>query len=75
MNYNAIVIIPVLELYTPSAGISSFHQHFAHFVCTYCPCWNSVRSGKTHKHKLSHTFSQIKRLHFQAYSTYINSNM
>lgn len=26
LNYNAIIIIPMLELYTPSAGISSFHR-------------------------------------------------
>lgn len=77
LNYNDIIIIPMLELYTPSAGISSFQQH-TDFVCAYCPCRKCVFvcAGafvcvcvcvcgmfvrRKHKHALSHMHAHFIR--------------
>lgn len=38
LNYNAIIIIPMLELYTPSAGISSSQRRADLPLLKLCEC-------------------------------------
>lgn len=74
LNYNAIIIIPMLELYTPSAGISSFYR-WADFmlhitlvkaVCVHACVVSVCLWGKTHKTRaFTLVLSHIRRLIFQ----------